>query len=123
RDPQALVLRGHSRAVAGAAFSPGGSRLVTAGADDTLNSWDLASGRALSSIRLSLNVSREGVRVSFSPGGVYLAASAPGNVVKVWEAATGRELPSLRGHTDAVSDRAFSADGKRLATASHDKTV
>jgi hypothetical protein len=33
------------------------------------------------------------------------------------------DLRTLRGHTDGVTSVAFSGDGKRLASASHDKTV
>src|SRR5262249_57181892 len=41
----------------------------------------------------------------------------PGEV-KVWDAQTGKELLALKGHTDPVHIVAFSADGKRLASAS-----
>lgn len=38
-------------------------------------------------------------------------------------AATGQEALSLKGHTDTVLSVCFSPDGKRLASASHDRTV
>jgi WD40 repeat protein len=37
--------------------------------------------------------------------------------------ATGKELLTLKGHKEGVWGVAFSPDGKRLATASWDKTV
>src|SRR5262249_19127813 len=41
-----------------------------------------------------------------------------------WDAASGTLLePPLKGHTAAVRAVAFSADGKRLATASEDRTA
>jgi WD40 repeat protein len=43
--------------------------------------------------------------------------------VKVWEPGTGRHLACLRGHGGAVRALAFSPHGRRLATASYDKTV
>jgi WD40 repeat protein len=43
--------------------------------------------------------------------------------VKLWDAATGQEFFTLKGHANAVGSVAFSPDGKRLATASCDRTV
>ena len=43
--------------------------------------------------------------------------------MKVWDAASGQEILTLKGHTDTVNSVAFSPDGKRMASASRDKTV
>jgi WD40 repeat protein/tetratricopeptide (TPR) repeat protein len=43
--------------------------------------------------------------------------------VKVWDAHTGQELLTLKGHTELLHSVCFSPDGRRLATASSDKTV
>ena len=43
--------------------------------------------------------------------------------MKVWDAQTGQELLTLKGHTDQVNSVAYSPDGKRLASASGDRTV
>src|SRR2546428_175973 len=48
---------------------------------------------------------------------------AGGCVVRLWEVATGRELRTLEGHTNGVAGVAFAPNGKRLASASHDKTI
>ncbi|MBI5760376.1 MAG: protein kinase, partial [Planctomycetales bacterium] len=40
-----------------------------------------------------------------------------------WDRLCHSDLRTLKGHTDGVSSVAFSADGKRLASASNDKTV
>ena len=43
--------------------------------------------------------------------------------MKVWDAVTGQEMLTLKGHTDRVNSVCFSPDGKRLASASYDRTV
>src|SRR5262249_10885594 len=45
------------------------------------------------------------------------------HTVKVWDAATGEEVLTLKGHTAGVASVAFSPDGRRLASASGDRTV
>jgi Tfp pilus assembly protein PilF len=46
----------------------------------------------------------------------------PGDV-KICDVATGREIHTLRGHSAPVRAIAFSPDGTRLASASHDRTI
>jgi WD40 repeat protein len=46
----------------------------------------------------------------------------PGGSVDIWDSATGAHIATLAGSTGVV-DLAFSSDGSRLATASHDGTV
>jgi WD40 repeat protein len=43
----ALVLRGHSGDLAGAAFSPDGTKVVTASSDKTARIWDAKTGAQL----------------------------------------------------------------------------
>jgi WD40 repeat protein len=49
-----------------------------------------------------------------------VAISRPASL---WHASTGRLLRTLVGHRDGINSTAFSPDGKRLATASDDKSV
>jgi WD40 repeat protein len=44
-------------------------------------------------------------------------------VAQVWDAQTGRALAELRGHTDEISDAAFTADGRGVVTIALDGTV
>ncbi|MFL4968020.1 MAG: WD40 repeat domain-containing protein [Xanthobacteraceae bacterium] len=39
----------------------------------------------------------------------------------LWDAGTGKEIAVLRGHESLVKFAAFSADGSRIVTASHDR--
>jgi WD40 repeat protein len=43
--------------------------------------------------------------------------------VKLWDVATGKEAIALRGHTEAVWRVAYSPDGRRLFSSSHDGTI
>jgi WD40 repeat protein len=60
--------------------------------------------------------------------GVLARRSAGGNgkqckTARVWNAATGQVIAKLEGHSGLVLSAAFSPDGRRVATASEDKTA
>ena len=44
-------------------------------------------------------------------------------MVKVWDAALGKSLLKLEGHSDEINMVAISADSRRVASASEDKTL
>ena len=58
-----------------------------------------------------------------SPTGNLVATTGTGQAADLWSSTTGQHLATLVGHTGAITDLAFSADGSRLATASADGTV
>jgi eukaryotic-like serine/threonine-protein kinase len=106
-------------------FSPDGSRLL--GADDSgvLKIWDSATGREIAATtlgRLYINkvqFSRDGTRVAVLGHVVGLMSGE----VRILDAGSGHEVWSLRGHTLNATDPDFSPDGRRLVTASADRTV
>jgi WD40 repeat protein/tRNA A-37 threonylcarbamoyl transferase component Bud32 len=102
------------------AFSPDGTRLVSASHDSTLKIWDAATGQELRTLQGHRDIIWEAV---FSPDGARLASASADNTVKVWDAASGREVHTLTGHTAVVRRVAFSPDGANIASAAADRTV
>ena len=44
-------------------------------------------------------------------------------LIKLWEIPSGEFIQTLEGHTEGISDIAWSHDGEHLASASDDKTI
>src|SRR5262245_19920261 len=106
------------------AFSTDGSRFVTAGWIHTVQVWEAASGKLLRAIPC------EGPNlfaVAVSPDGRYIAAGGdqPQAFIHVWDVRGAQPVAigGFAGHRDAVHSVAFSRDGTKLLTASHDRTA
>jgi WD40 repeat protein len=90
---------------------------------DRLALYDARSGQLLRRWNDSgLASSRWPEQMTFSRDGRLLATS-DGGAVHVWEVATGQAVRTLRGHRGEIQSLVFSADGRRLATASSDSTT
>ena len=50
-------------------------------------------------------------------------AEAADKLLKIWDASDGHIIETLSGHTEGISDVAWSHDGQFLASASDDKTL
>ncbi len=111
---------GHTSSVFSVAWSPDGSKLASASADQTAQVWDASSGTRL----LTYTGHNDTVySVAWSPDGSKLASASLDKTVQVWDASSGTRLLTYTGHTNEVYSVAWSPDGKRLASAGLDKTA
>jgi Tol biopolymer transport system component len=114
------ILRGHEDSLSSAAFSPDGTRIVTASRDKTARLWDVETGQEIAVMRGH----EDSVwNASFSPDGTRIVTASGDKTARLWDGATGKEIAVLRGHDDGVRRAAFSPDGRRIVTASFDKTA
>src|SRR5271165_2614964 len=103
-----------------AAFSPDGSRVVSASSNWTARVWDAATGNAIA----VLSGHEDAVNsAAFSPDGSRIVTASTDKTARVWEAATGTAVAVLSGHQATVKSAVFSPDGSRIVTASSDKTA
>jgi eukaryotic-like serine/threonine-protein kinase len=119
-DVQLAVLSGHGDVVLTAAYSPDGTRIVTASYDKTARIWDARTGAQLAML------SGHGGSVfcaAYSPDGTRIVTASLDKTARIWDARTGAQLAVLSGHDGSVFCAAYSPDGTRIVTASLDKTA
>jgi WD40 repeat protein len=107
-------------AVWSAAFSPDGTRVVTASRDKTARVWDATTGKPVTG---PLEHQDQVMSAAFSPDGTRVVTASRDKTVRVWDAATGKPVTGPLEHQDQVRNAAFSPDGTRVVTASWDQTA
>jgi WD40 repeat protein len=123
----------HPGAVFWVAFSPDGQLVATACEDHNARIWDAHTGKLRIS---SLSHGEEVTYVAFSPNGERLVTACGETIfraqegfkncrgeARVWDVATGKAITPPIQHRLSVFYAAFSPDGRRVVTASHDRTA
>ncbi len=85
-------LDGHTAAVRSLAWSPDGSRLASAGLDDTLRVWSPADGKLLTTFTGAADWV---LAVRWSPDGTRLISGSADNTLREWDAASGAPIAVL----------------------------
>ncbi len=115
-----MTLSGHKDWVSSAAFSPDGTRIVTASYDGSARVWDTKTGALIAEL---LGHGDRVLGAAFSPDGSRIVTASADRTARVWDAQTGAALTSFSGHTNQVVTASFSPDGSRVVTASVDRTA
>jgi WD40 repeat protein len=110
----------HGSRVHAANYSRDGSRLVSAGDDRDVRTWDTTTGECLGVMRGHTGAVFAAV---FHPDGTRIASAGRDRTIRIWDAVSGVELARLQGHSDYVFSLQFSPDGATLASGSGDYTV
>jgi WD40 repeat protein len=110
----------HGDKVWSAAFSPDGTRVVTASSDHTARIWDARTGRPLG--KPMRHEDRVG-SATFNPDGSQVITASDDATARLWDARTGAPLGEPMHHAGPVVSATFSPDGSRVVTASDDSTA
>jgi WD40 repeat protein len=109
------TLTGSIDSVRSIAFSPAGSLLASAGGENTIKLWDVASG----TLRRELT-GHSTAGLAFSPDGKLLASAGGAGLydfnIKLWDVAEGTVKQTLTGYHSVVDSVAFSPEGNLLAS-------
>lgn len=104
----------------GLAWSSDGRQIATAGSDGMLILWDAMTGAAMQTKVIPndrLNA------CAFAPGNDRVALALEARRVAVWRPARPEAVGFMQGHTDRVTDCAFTPDGSLSASAAGDMTL
>jgi WD40 repeat protein len=108
------ALKGHTQAVRGLAWSPDGTRLVSASLDHTLRVWEAASGKQVGILKGHADWV---VTAAWSPDGSRLVSGGTDKTARIWDMATLTQVAVL-DHAASLTAVAWSLSRKprRLRT-------
>jgi WD40 repeat protein len=107
------LLKGHESSVNALAFSPDGTRLISASADTTAILWDVtpltaprsatkAAPATLMPLHQLKGHTADIYAVGFSPDGARAVTGALDDDLRLWRVADGQEIAVMKGHADKV---------------------
>jgi WD40 repeat protein/predicted Ser/Thr protein kinase len=118
---QIAECRGHTRKVLSVAFRPDGTRLVTTSADGSVRQWNPRTGDEVEPPYTQH--SGEVATAAYSPDGQWIASGGTDRTIRLWRAEDRQDVAVLHGHTGSVTQVAFTADGRQLASVSQHRDL
>ena len=121
KSGQLLFTMSHGDTVYRAEFSPDGSRIITAGGDDTVRIWNAMTGAPIRELTHRGPVATRWRYYAVALSSRFVAAiDMMGRTAHVWDAETGMEIAELDNDASRQAALAFSPDGHWLVTSGGD---
>ncbi len=96
----------HAGAVRAARFSPDGTRIVTASADNTARIWSVKTGQQIGPLLEHKGAVNCAI---FSPDGTRIVTASADNTARIWSVKTGQQIGAALGAQRGLSIAPFSA--------------
>jgi WD40 repeat protein len=103
--------------------STSGETIVVGGEHDSVDLFDLSTGKHVRSLSIHPEASHVVHCVRFSPDGTQVLAGGDRKVISIWDVETGDLRTTMTGHTETITSVRMSANGDRVLSASLDGTV
>ena len=114
-DAGNFVLEGHDAPIEVLAIAPGGKRVISAGADQTVRVWDLDTHTSRVLGRHTSTVTH----VAVSSDGEWIASAGDDQQLQVWDRATETPRRITLGGSYGIAALRFSSDGETIVVASN----
>ncbi len=101
-------------------FTPDGKQFAAATPSNTVNVWDIRSGRVHQTFE---GHTKPVMGLTFSSDGKVLATASRDGTARIWDTTSGQELHVMSQHGKTVYDVVFSPNGRQVASASADRTA
>ena len=110
-----VFLKGHEAVPLCISYSPDGSRVATAGQDQTIRIWRTSDWTAQEVLKGHTGTVNW---VEFSPDGSQIVSGGDDKSVRIWSSSGGEPLQTISDHKAPVRTVAFSPDGDYLVSSS-----
>lgn len=121
-----LKMPNYNGCIQATVFAPDGTTIAASTREGAVHIWRVADGTLERTFAVPKNDNsffNNIQSLAYTPDGRVLAVGASNGPIWLWNIADGTVLNTLRGHGDAVTTLAFSADGALLSSVGRDGTT
>lgn len=112
--------RGHAGRIMALAFDPSGEILASAGREETINLWSVATGEVHA---VFCGHTAPATFLQFGPDGKFILSTSADQTIRLWTQDPHHGITVLTDHTNYVYAAEFTPDGQRIVSGGWDGTL